>query len=465
MSDQTFRGFLERLGTERPDDLLTIDEPVNPELRIQALITELERRGRFPALRFPRVEGGTMPVVSNLFSSRARLAFALGVPLEALSHEVGVRSREYLKPVTVTGAPFEEVTVTGDAVDLFTLPLVTHYPVDAAPYITAGLVIARHPETGMETAGFHRIMVKGRNRCGISLHSRRRMWEFQRRAEELGRPLEVAVVLGIPVPVYLGALTYHLPADVGKFSVMGGLFREPLEVAQCRSVDLTVPAGAEIVLEGRILPGVREPEGPFGEWTGYSSSRSTQHVLELARMSSRRNPIYLDIAGGLTADHVAPIAIIREDEILRALRRTLPNVRQVHVPYSGASGFSCYVSMKKTVEGQATQAMITVLSVEYYLKVIVVVDEDIDVFNEREVAWAVLTRSKAEKMTFLPGAMGAVLDPMSDPVTNTITKVGIDATLPLTGTPAERLRLPDEVMQWANDVLARQPQGNNPSVR
>jgi 3-polyprenyl-4-hydroxybenzoate decarboxylase len=106
-----------------------------------------------------------------------------------------------------------------------------------------------------------------------------------------------------------------------------------------------------------------------------------------------------------------------------------------------------------------------VLSVEYYLKLIVVVDEDIDVFNEREVAWAVLTRSRAEKMTFLPGAMGAVLDPMSDPVTNTITKVGIDATLPLTGTQAERLRLPDDVMRWAGEVLARHPHGTNPSVR
>jgi UbiD family decarboxylase len=455
MTDQSFRGYLARLAQAHPQEILTIDEPVSPRFRIQALITELERRQQFPALRLERVEGATMPVVSNLFASRSRLAFALGVPVERLAEEVGVRSREHLKPAPVARAPFEEITATGDQVDLFSLPLITHYPVDAAPYITAGLVCARHPETGLETAGFHRIMVKGRHRCGISLHSRRRMWEFQRRAEELGRPLPVAVVLGCPVPVYLGALTYHLPADVGKFSVMGGLFREPLEVVPCRSVDVTVPAGAEIVLEGEILPGVREPEGPFGEWTGYSSSRSTQHVVEFTRLSSRRDPIYLDIAGGLTADHVAPIALIREDEIMRALRRTLPNVRAVHVPASGASGFSCYVSLKKTVEGQATQAMITALSVEYYLKLIIVVDEDIDVFNEREVAWAVLTRASAETMTLIPGAMGAVLDPMSDPVDNTITKVGIDATLPLRGTPAERLRLPDELRAWATGVLDR----------
>src|SRR5689334_16448801 len=152
MPDQPSPGFLERLGTDPPDALIPNDEPAAPRYRIQAVITELERRGRFPALRFPRVAGATMPVVSNLFASRARLAHALGVPVTELSREVGVRARDALKPVTVTRAPFQDVTHTGADVDLFRLPLVTHYPVDAAPYITAGLVIARHPETGMETA-------------------------------------------------------------------------------------------------------------------------------------------------------------------------------------------------------------------------------------------------------------------------------------------------------------------------
>jgi UbiD family decarboxylase len=455
MSDQSFRGFLAKLESGHPGEVLAIKDPVNPKFRIQALITELERRGRLPALRLNHVEGATMPVVSNFFASRSRLALGLGVPVQRLSTEVGLRSREYIRPVQVASAPFQEVTKVGDDLNLSTLPLITHYPVDAAPYITAGLVCARHPETGIETAGFHRIMVKGRNRCGISLHSRRRMWEWQRRAEELGRPLEVAVVLGFPIPVYLGSLVHAYPPDIGKFSVMGGLLGEPLEVAQCKSIDIAVPAGVEIVLEGRILPGVREPEGPFGEWTGYSSSRSTQHVLEFTRMSHRRDPIYLDIAGGMTSDHVGPISVTREDEIMRALKRLLPNVRQVHVPASGASGLSCYISMKKTVEGQPRQAIITALSVEYYLKFIVVVDEDIDVFNEREVAWAAYTRSTAEKMLLIPGGMGAVLDPMSDPKDNTITKVGIDATLPLGGKHAERLKLPDEVLGWASEVVAR----------
>ena len=438
MAHQTFRGFLAELERDHPEEVLTIDDAVSPKYQIQALIAELERRGRFPALRFParagREHAGRFQFLWQPLApcSRSRRS------VDKLAQEVGIRSREYIKPVKTSEAAFQEVSVTGDDVDLFKLPLITHFPVDAAPYITAGLLCARHPETGLETAGFHRIMVKGRNRCGISLHSRRRMWEFQRRAEELDKPLEVAVVLGFPMAVYLGSLAYHLPADVGKYSVMGGLLGEPLQVAQCKSVDVTVPAGVEMVLEGRILPGAREPEGPFGEWTGYSSSRSTNNVVEFTRLSYRKQPIYLDIAGGMSSDHVASIAIIREDEIMRALNRTLPNVRRVHVPASGASGLTCYIQMKKTLEGQPKQAFITALSVEYYLKFIVVVDEDIDIFNEREVAWAVYTRSSAEKMTLLPGGMGAVLDPMSDPQTNTITKIGIDATLPLTGKRAER---------------------------
>jgi len=159
----------------------------------------------------------------------------------------------------------------------------------------------------------------------------------------------------------------------------------------------------------------------------------------------------------MTADYIGPIALTREDEIMRTLKRSLPNVRAVHVPISGASGLSCYISMKKTIEGQARQAMITALSVEYYIKFIVVVDEDIDVFNEREVAWAAYTRGSAEKMLLIPGGMGAVLDPMSDPKDNTVTKVGIDATLPLGGKHAERLRLPEELLAWAAKVLAKHP--------
>ena len=134
MSDQSFRGFFARLEREHPHEVLAIDEPVSPKFRIQALIAELERRGRYPALRLSRVEGASMPVVANFFASRSRLALALGVPVAGLAAEVGKRSREYLQPVKVSGAPFQEVTRSGGEVDLHSLPLVTHYPVDAAPY-------------------------------------------------------------------------------------------------------------------------------------------------------------------------------------------------------------------------------------------------------------------------------------------------------------------------------------------
>src|SRR5690242_5597760 len=126
MAHQTFRGFLAELERDHPEEVVTIDDSVSPKYQIQALISELERRGRFPALRFPRVQGATMPVISNLFASRSRLAFGLGVPVDKLTEEVGIRSRQYIKPVKTPEAAFQEVSVTGDEIDLFRLPLITH---------------------------------------------------------------------------------------------------------------------------------------------------------------------------------------------------------------------------------------------------------------------------------------------------------------------------------------------------
>ena len=163
--------------------------------------------------------------------------------------------------------------LTGADLDLGRLPIPTYFPGDAGRYLTAGMLVARDPETGVETEGYHRFQVKGRDRMGVSLHSRRRMFEYQRRAEARGQALPCAVALGLHPLVSMGSLAYP-PAEVGKFEVVGGLFGEPLEVARCTAIDLTVPAAAEIVIEGEILPGVREPEGPFGEFTGYFSRRS-----------------------------------------------------------------------------------------------------------------------------------------------------------------------------------------------
>src|SRR5258706_2947534 len=337
-----------------------------------------------------------MPIIANVVASRKALAWALGVPEPRLAQEYARRIKDTIKPTVVARAPFHERVLTGADVDLGALPIPEYFPGDAGRYLTAGMLVARDPETGGETEGYHRFQVKGRDRMGVSLHSRRRMFEYQRRAEARGQALPCAVALGLHPLVSMGSLAYP-PAEVGKFEVVGGLFGEPLEVAPCTAIDLTVPAAAEIVIEGEILPGVREPEGPFGEFTGYFSRRSTEHVFQAKAIAMRTSPWFQSIGSGRAGDHITTLALVREAEIWNALRRVIPNVTGVHVPLSGTSSFAAYVAIKQGRPGEAKHVIPIVLGVDHYLKLVIVVDDDIDVFDESDVMWAVATRMQADR--------------------------------------------------------------------
>ena len=456
MTDQTMRGFLEMVERDFPDEFVRVTEPVRQEFDITSAIFELERAGRSPVVAFDNVDGFDMPVVTNLAGNRRLLAAALGVSPELLATTYRERCQNYT-PVEVVGdAPWQDIVQEGDDVDLTKLPIPLHFAVDAAPYITAGQLSARDPETGIDTTGFHRLMLKGRNRLGVSLHSRRRMYEFHRRAASRGENLPVAITLGINPIHYMGSMAYHYPPDVRKFEIIGGLLGAPYRVAKCATADLEAPAGAEIVIEGEILADTHEPEGPFGEFTGYASYRSTENVFVAKRISMRRDAIFHSIASGTAADHILVSSISREAEILNSLKRNLPNVVAVHVPTVTAGGLMAVVSMKKTAEGQARQAIMVALGTEFYVKTVVVVDEDVDVYDLSDVMWAVITRTRADKdFVFIPGAMGAILDPTSDPEDHTLTKLGVDATKPTGRDFAERLTISDGQRERVRGIMER----------
>jgi UbiD family decarboxylase len=360
-------------------------------------------------------------------------------------------------PVELVNRPaWHDLMIEGDDIDLRRFPVPLHFAIDAAPYITAGQVTARDPETGVDTTGFHRLMLKDRNRLGVSLHSRRRMWEFHRRAAAKGQNLAAAVTLGIHPLHYMGSMVYAYPQHVRKFEIIGGLFNEPYRVARCGADGIEVPAGAEIVIEGEILADEHEPEGPFSEFTGYASFRSTENVFVAKRIRMRANPLFHSVVSGMSQDHILVSCITREGEILNALRRTLPNVKAVHVPHTTCGAFMAFISMKKTSAGEPHQAIMATLGTEFYTKYVIVVDDDVDVFSLPDVMWAVATRVRAEKdIIFIPGAKGAILDPTSDPNDFTLTKMGIDATKPLGRDFAARLTISDEQRARARDVLAK----------
>ena len=456
VSSQTMRGFLEMIDRDFPDEILRITEPVRREFDITSAVFELERKGRSPVVIFESVEGFDIPVVTNLAGSRLLLAAALGVAPEELPDTLRERRQTYIPAEVVGDVPWREVVMEGDDVDLTRLPIPLHFDIDAAPYISAGQITARDPETGVDTTGFHRLMLKGRDRLGLSLHSRRRMYAYHQKTEARGEDLPAAVTIGIHPLHYMGSMAYHYPPDVRKLEIIGGLFGEPYRVTACGTDGLEVPAGAEIVIEGAILADVREPEGPFSELTGYASYRSTENVFVAKRVSMRKDAMFHSVASGMSADHLLIAAVSREAEILNTLKRNLPNVTGVHVPLNTAGALTAVVGMKKTEEGQPRQAIMAALGTEFYCKCVVVVDDDVDIFNLSDVMWAVSTRVRAEEdLVFVPGAMGAILDPTSDPETHTLTKVGVDATKPKGRDFAARLVIPDEQRARVRGILDR----------
>ncbi len=452
---QSLRGFLAMVERDHPGEIVRITAPVRTHLDMTSLVFELEHAGRSPVVVYENVEGHKMKVVTNIAGSRKLLAACLGVPVGDLPSAFRERVQKYIPCETVKDAPWQQVTLEGEQVDLTKLPIPTHFSVDAAPYVTAGQLTARDPLTGVDTTGFHRFMLTGKNRLGVSLHSRRRMYEFHKRAEEKGQSLPAAITLGIHPLHYMGSMVFAYPPNVRKFEIIGGLFGEPYRLARTGVQDLEVPAGAEIIIEGEILANVHEPEGPFSEFTGYASYRSTQNVFVAHRVRMRKDAMFHSVASGMSQDHILVSCVTREGEILNTLRRNLPNVIAVHVPHRTCGAFLAIIKMKKSSQGEPQQAIMAALGTEFYTKYIIVVDEDVDIFDMNDVMWAVATRVKAEKdIVFIPGAKGAILDPTSDPETFTVTKMGIDATKPLGRDFAERLTISEEQRARVRGILA-----------
>jgi UbiD family decarboxylase len=452
---QSLRGFLHMVETEYPDELLRIRQPVDPRFDMTAIVFELERSGKSPVVLLERVDGYDMPVVTNIAANRRLLAACLGVDGRDLPTAFRERCQKSIPSETVAQAAWNDIVIESDDLDLAKLPITLQFSVDGAPYITAGQISARDPVSGVDTTGFHRLMLKAKNRLGVSLHSRRRMYEFHRRAEEQGKSLPAVITIGTHPLHYMGSMVYAYPPNTRKFDIIGGLFGEPYRLAQCGVDDLAVPAGAEIVIEGEILAGVREPEGPFSEFTGYASYRSTQNVFVAKRIRMRGDAMYQAVISGMSKDHILVSCITREGEIFNALRRNLPNVRAVHVPHTTCGGFMALISMTKTADGEPQMAVMATLGTELYTKYVIVVDDDVDIFDLNDVMWAIATRVRAdEDIFFIPGAKAAILDPTSDPQNFTVTKMGIDATRPAGRDFAERLVIPEEQRARARKILA-----------
>ncbi|MCL5075110.1 MAG: UbiD family decarboxylase [Chloroflexi bacterium] len=427
MIGQDLRSFLQAYEQTHSDEVWHIYNEVDADYTITAYTLASEKSGLAPLLIFEKVKGYAIPIVTNVFGSRRRIAFLLGEEKQMAAHWARVTAT-LIKPTMISTGPIKEVIWTKDRVDLGKLPILRHFEQDAGRYITSGVVVAKDPDNNVRNLSFHRLQVKGERRLGVSLHSRGHLWDYFRRSEEAGKPLEVAVVIGAHPAVLLAAAS-KVDMDTDEYDIAGALLGEPLQLVPCETVGLEVPAYAEIVLEGRILPQIREPEGPFGEYTGYATGRSTENVLEVESIMMRRHPIYLDVCPGFSSDHLLLGRVQKEAAVWQKMREVLPDVKAIYYPKSGTH-FHAYIALAKKFEGQPRQAALLLLGLDPYVKLIVVVDEDIDLNNEEEMMWALATRMQADRdVSILSGVMCNLLDPSS--TGGMSAKMIIDATASL----------------------------------
>ncbi len=337
------RGWLQRLVAT--DRLVVAREGVSLIDELAAVAKKLELEN---AVLFPKPGGHAIPVVANLFADRNWIADSLGVPASELLSRFQNAVRHPLPWVEVTAAPAQDVVHR--EVDLLKqLPIPKHNEHDSGPYITAALLIARNPATGIQNVSIHRCQVSGPDRIGVLLLPRHTKHYF-RMAEEAGAALEIALVIGVH-PACILASQAIAALDDDEMEIAGALLGQPIEMVKCRTNSVRVPAHAEIVIEGRILPKVREPEGPFGEFPQYYGPRADREVIHVDAITHRKNAIFHTIVGG-GVEHLLLGGIPREATLLEHLQRSFPSVRDVRLTRGGTCRYHLAVKIDKASQGE-----------------------------------------------------------------------------------------------------------------
>jgi UbiD family decarboxylase len=397
---------------------------------------------------FEKVKGTRFPVLTNLHASRARLALAINAAPDQLLPSYLHAMDKPIPPRVVATGPVKEVVLEGGHINLQDLPQIVHHEGDAGVFLTAAVSFARDPTAEVWNCAYNRLMLKGRDTTSIHLTLGKHLWEFHRIAESRDEPLPVAFAIGVHPAIALGALAIG-SVDEDERAIIGGLFGEPLELVRCETSGVLVPAHAEMVIEAEILPHQRTAEGPFGEFTGYSLGERQREVVKVKAITHRRDAIFQDITVA-HLDHLLLSTIPIEANLYRAVRAMVPTVKAVRVP----APFTCYVALEQRIPGQAKNAILAVLGADLYMKRVVVVDHDVDVFDDRQVNWAIATRCQPDRdITIVTHARGSDLDPSTKEDGYT-AKWGVDATAkPSLGAYTPRHRVPPEV--WERIDLKR----------
>src|SRR3954449_6815447 len=425
---ENFRQFLDRL--RQRGELVDLHQPI--DIRHIATLVDQSKT----ALYFHRVIGYEMPVVSGLIRTAERAMMALGCEsYRQIEDKLKQAIERPIAPKYVKSSPTREVVLLGDDVDLYKLPIPMSSIYDGGPMITAGVVLARDPELGFNS-GIYRFIVKEKNLTGIDIVTPNNMRMFAQRAFERNEPLPISISIGTH-PIEITGSGYRAPLGVDEMAIAGGIRGSAVELAPCETIDLPYIADAEIVLAAEILPtGWTWPEGRFGEFTRLMGGLHWNPLVRIKAISMRKDAIYYNLH--MPWENTWLAAPTRYAAIRTALRTAGIQVKDINVTLGGCAFWHAVISIKKQ-PGEAKNALLAALSV-MDLKHVVVVDDDIDVFDATDVEWAIATRVQGDKDVMIVGnARAKPLDPSLPQgfgVVPTGAKVGIDATIP-EGIPRE----------------------------
>ncbi len=438
-SETGLRSFMELL--EKSGELRRVSAEVDWKYEIGAIMHEVNRR-KGPAIVFDHIKDYRDPLVAGTLSSVRRIALALGLPQATayaeLIREYKERVKTPINATTVSTGPCKEKIHCNEDVDLYSFPVPLWHELDGGRYIgTLAVVTCKDPDTGWQNVGMHRLVIHDKRTCGILLAPGQHNRIISSKYEQRGKPTPVAIAIGLD-PACILAAAGGFPAYVGEWAMAGALMKAPLQVVKCETVDLDVPADAEIVLEGEIALGELRDEGPFGEHTGYFGGLSVPRpVINVRCITHREKPIFQGTYEGLPPNEDHMLSFVNLSALaLKAFEDAgFIGVKAVNFPPGADPWLSAIVSIEKKYEGHAIDASRLLLSTKLasFLKHVVIVDDDVDIFDLENVLWAVNTRFQARRAIITHSERGSLLDPSSPHGWGGITdKMVIDATWPMT---------------------------------
>jgi len=481
MKYKDLRDFIALL--EKQGELIRIKAEVDPYLEMTE-ISDRTLRAKGPALLFENPKGHSMPVLANLFGTPKRVALGMGKESVEALRDVGellafLKEPEPPKgmkdawqklpmfkqvmnmgPKVVKSAPCQDIVLEGNDVDLYSIPIQTCWPGDAAPLVTWPLVVTCGPHKTRQNLGIYRQQLIGKNRLIMRWLSHRggaldfREWQ----QEYPGTPFPISVVLGADPATILGAVT-PVPDTLSEYAFAGLLRGSKTELIKCIGNDMQVPASAEIVLEGFIYPDDEAIEGPFGDHTGYYNEQDSFPVFTVERITHRKNPIYHSTYTGRPPDEPAILGVALNEVFVPILRKQFPEIVDFYLPPEGCSYRMAVVTMKKQYPGHAKRVMMGVWSFLrqfMYTKFVIVCDDDINARDWNDVIWAITTRMDPARDTVLIENTPIDYLDFASPVSGLGSKMGMDATNKLPGETdrewGEPIVMSDTVKQRIDDI-------------